>query len=449
MVVWRFMSTAGPCPISTAVKWTICAVAAMGFLFDIYVVLVGPLILQPALIDLGHMRPGTPEYRDWAGYLFWIPPLVGGFCGLWGGYLADRFGRRRILTYSILVYAFSATASGLAATVPTLLLFRTLSFAGTCVEFVAAVAWLAEIFDDPKTREAVLGYTQAFSSLGGVLTAGVFYAANRWGLAMPTIYGTHAAWRYALIAGVAPAIPLAIIRPFLPESPQWEHQRIQGILQRPSIGELFNPKFRRVTIVTALLFACAYGAAFGTIQQSPQITPGLREVAQLAPAARGQAISSVQASQETGGLAGRIVLAALALVIVSRRRLLRMFLIPGLALVPVVFLYMATHSLEAFRIGIFLAGFTTVAQLTFWGNYLPRVYPVHLRGTGEGFAANVGGRMLGTSAALATTHLAALMPGGSPSARLTHAATAVGIGVYALAIALTFVLPEPPEKLPE
>ncbi len=144
----------------------------MGFLFDIYVVLVGPLILQPALTELGHMKPGTPEYRDWAGYLFWIPPLVGGFCGLWGGYLADRLGRRRILTYSILVYAFSATASGLAASVPSLLLFRTLSFAGTCVEFVAAVAWLAELFSDPKTREAVLGYTQAFSSLGGVLTAG-------------------------------------------------------------------------------------------------------------------------------------------------------------------------------------------------------------------------------------------------------------------------------------
>ena len=148
-------------------------------------------------------------------------------------------------------------------------------------------------------------------------------------------------------------------------------------------------------------------------------------------------------------MAGRIVLAALALIVVSRRRLLRMFLIPGLAIVPIVFLYMATHSLEMFRIGIFFAGFTTVAQLTFWGNYLPRVYPVHLRGTGEGFAANVGGRMLGTSAALATTHLAAWMPGISPSARLTHAATIVGIAVYTLALGLTFLLPEPPVELPD
>jgi hypothetical protein len=443
------MSGTGPQAISNALKWTICAVAAMGFLFDIYVVLVGPLILQPALTELGHLKVGTPEYRDWAGYLFWIPPLAGGFCGLWGGYFADLFGRRRILTWSILIYAFSATASGLATHLETLLLFRTLAFAGTCVEFVAAVAWLAELFPDPTTREAVLGTTQAFASVGGILTAGVFYAANRWGAALPVIYGEHEAWRYLLIAGVAPAIPLALIRPFLPESPQWEHQRVLGILERPSVRELFSPQFRRVTIVSALLFACAYGAAFSMNQQSPQITPGLPGVAQMKPSARGQAISSVQGTQEFGGLAGRIVVAALALMVVSRRRLLRMFLIPGLALIPIVFLYTATHSLELFRVGMFCTGFTTVAQLTFWGSYLPRVYPVHLRGTGEGFAANVGGRMLGTSTALITTHLAALMPGNSPSARLAHAAAAVGMGVYALALGLTFLMPEPPAKLPE
>ena len=47
----------------------------------------------------------------------------------------------------------------------------------------------------------------------------------------------------------------------------------------------------------------------------------------------------------------------------------------------------------------------TIAQFSFWGNYLPRVYPTYLRGTGESFAANVGGRMIGTSAALLTTQL--------------------------------------------
>src|SRR4029077_20913591 len=97
------MSDAGSRPISAFIKWTIWAMAALGFLFDIYEVLVGPLILQPALLELGNLQPGTQEYRDWAGYLFWFPPLAGGFCGLWGGYLTDRLGPRRVLTFSILL----------------------------------------------------------------------------------------------------------------------------------------------------------------------------------------------------------------------------------------------------------------------------------------------------------------------------------------------------------
>src|SRR5262249_31178931 len=242
-----------------------------GFLFDIYSILVGPLILQPALMELGKLRPGTPEYRDWAGYLFWIPPLAGGFFGLIGGYLTDRFGRRRILVWSIMLYTLSAVAAGYAATLETLLLWRTLSFIGVCVEFVAAVAWLAELFPEPKTREAVLGWTQAFSSLGGVCVSGANYLANHYALSLPAIYNGHAALRYTLISARLPAIPLAIIRPFLPESPQWERLRETGRLKRPSFGELFQPAYRKTTIVTALLFACGYGAAFGAIQQAPQI----------------------------------------------------------------------------------------------------------------------------------------------------------------------------------
>jgi MFS family permease len=433
--------------ISTFLKWTICGMAALGFLFDIYEILVGPLILQPALAELGGLQPGTPRYREWAGNLFWFPPLIGGFCGLWGGYLTDLLGRRRVLTWSIWLYTGAALAAGLATSLEALLLFRILAFAGVCVEFVAAVAWLAELFPEPRMREAVIGYTQVFSSLGGLVVSVAFYLANRFGEHLPAIYGAHAPWRYTLIFGLGAAIPLAVIRPFLPESPQWRQKRAEGTLKRPSVAHLFRPEFRRTTVVTFLLFACGYGAAFGTIQQNPQVTPGLAEVAALSPAERGQAVAGVQASQEVGGLAGRMLAAALGLWIVSRRALLRVFLIPGLLITPAVFTYTATHSLDAFRVGIFFAGITTVAQLNFLGNYLPRVYPVYLRGTGEGFAANVGGRMVGTSAAFVVTHLAAVMPGSSAATNLAFAAATVGVFVYALALVLTFWLPEPPAKL--
>jgi hypothetical protein len=102
------------------------------------------------------------------------------------------------------------------------------------------------------------------------------------------------------------------------------------------------------------------------------------------------------------------------------------------------------------RIGIFAAGLLTVAQFSFWGNYLPRMYPTHLRGTGESFAANIGGRMIGTSAALLTTQLANIMPGGSAPVKLAYSAAAVALLVYGVGFIFSFFLPEPREgKLPD
>jgi hypothetical protein len=101
-----------------------------------------------------------------------------------------------------------------------------------------------------------------------------------------------------------------------------------------------------------------------------------------------------------------------------------------------VFLFPATDNLELLKWGIFAVGLLTVAQFSFWGNYLPRVYPTHLRGTGESFAANVGGRMAGTFMAVVTAQLSTVMP-------LAYAAACVGFAVYALGFFASFWLPEP------
>src|SRR5262249_45189116 len=98
---------------------------------------------------------------------------------------------------------------------------------------------------------------------------------------LPAIHGAHEAWRYTLISGVLPALPLILIRPFLPESPAWQQKKEAGTLKRPSFAQLFRVPFNRTTLVTAALFACGYGAAFGAIQMTPQMVPGL--VPELAP----------------------------------------------------------------------------------------------------------------------------------------------------------------------
>jgi MFS family permease len=469
----------------TATHWLICAIAAIGFAFDIYELLMLPLILKPALLALGGvdangaplLTPGSPAFTSWARTLFFLPAICGGIFGLLGGYLTDRFGRRRILTYSILLYACSAFAAGFATSLTQLLICRCLVFVGVCVEFVAAVAWLAELFPNPLQREKVLGYTQAFSSLGGMLVAIMNRLAAGYALSLPAIHGNHEAWRYTLISGVIPALPLILIRPFLPESPEWERKRQAGLLKRPSIAELFAPGLIRTTVVTTLMVAASYGIAFGAIQQLPQILgapqTGHQQILAVGQAARDKAMAQAESEkkplppdaklkaiagnatdeaiagvltwQEIGGLVGRIAFAMCAGIIVSRRMLFRMFQIPSLILVPLLFWWMSTNlqadSLQWIRIGIFAAGFFTVAQFSFWGNYIPLVFPLHLRGTGESFAANIGGRILGTAAAWLTITFAQSTP---PNAARIAATAAIVAGGYAVVgLLLSFFLPEP------
>lgn len=427
----------------TVTEWTICAVASIGFAFDIYELLMLPLIVRPALTELLGTEVGSPEYRMWAQLLFYVPALCGGVFGLLGGYLTDRFGRRRILVWSILLYAFSALAAGFSRSPGMLLFFRCTTFIGVCVEFVAAVAWLAELFRQPRLREAVLGYTQAFSSLGGFMVTGAYFLAVRYAELLPPIFGEHTPWRYTLISGVIPALPLLVIRPFLPESPAWQERKMAGTLRRPSFAELFQGRLGFVTAITTLMFACSYGAAFGALQQVPQIVPGLPELRDATRSVQQEQVSAVQLFQEVGGLTGRLIFAWLAVRIVGRRLLLRLFQIPGLIVVPVVFLYAATYDLTLLKWGVFLVGVLTIGQFSFWGNYLPRMYPVHLRGTGESFAANVGGRMIGTSAAALTLGISGFMPAEAFPTQLAYAAAGVGFTMFAVGTIACFWLPEP------
>ncbi len=528
----------------TTVQWLICIIAAIGFAFDIYELLMLPLIVQPGLQELIGAVPGSPEFQMWTSRLFYWPAICGGLFGLLGGYLTDRLGRRRILAWSILIYAVGAFLSGFSTTPGMLLFFRCLVFIGVCVEFVAAVAWLSELFPDPRRRERIIGYTQAFSSIGGLLVAVANGLCIDLAARLPSIdlfgwFGNaiknhHAPWRYTLMTGLIPALPLIVIRPFLPESPAWMEKRAAGALRRPSLGALFTPELRRTTVITTAMFAMAYGAAFGAIQHVPRMVPGLPEVKAQAQEASRQAAqgkpeaqraraaaqagrltmqavaAKVTKVQELGGLLGRAVMAALIVSLVMQGalhfrtlllwavavawtllevlgnfsgtagdhlarlalsvaggflaaglvyglvralqkavkptfgNLIRTFQIPGLVIMGVTFAYAAVTGLTALNIGMFLAGFFTVAQFNFWGNYLPRAYPLHLRGTGESFAANIGGRLVGTSFAWLTATLATTSNAAQAPARLAYTAAAVGVGVYVVGFILSFFLPEPP-----
>jgi len=542
----------------TTTQWLIITIAAIGFLFDTYELLMTPLVGVPAIAELLQVPANNPLVTQWMGNMLWLSALCGGVFGLLGGWLIDRFGRKRIMAASIFVYSLSPVAAALSTSLGWFIFFRCTTFIGVCVEFVAAITWLAELFPDPRRKKIVLGSTQAFASVGGLLVTAVsFWVGNHANelpaLPLPEIFSAHAAWRYTLFTGLIPAVLIAFLLPFVPESQIWRERRQTGTLKRPSFGELFAPELRRVTLVSALLSACAYAAAFGALQLTPlRVAPGLPELAAQRAALRPLQIEAsqlntnllgvmpaflqaekdvpglaelaaqraktriaqraarkadnkellatlgarfsqletnlvqlteskpdakkavverekilkllgdnrelqdplnkavkdrgdkIQMFQELGGLTGRILLAVLLLVAITRRNLLRLFLVPGLFLFPVTYWVLYHQSAPAMQLGIFFCGLMVVSQFSYFGEYLPKVFPLHLRGTGGSFATNVGGRMIGTSAAFLTANWIAPMVGAKTTFdSVAIAAGIVGTSVFIIALVATFFLPEP------
>src|SRR5947209_18209413 len=138
---------------------------------------------------------------------------------------------------------------------------------------VAAVTWLAELFEDKRTREQVIGWTLATASLGGLLVTEAYtliVEAARTGhlpnLPFPPGHvPDNVAWRFTLLTGLIPGAAILLLMPFVPESLVWKRKKQEGTLRRPRFAELFSPGLIRTTLVTTILSACGYAAAFGAI----------------------------------------------------------------------------------------------------------------------------------------------------------------------------------------
>ncbi len=486
--------------MSPIVRALVIAIAAVGFLFDTYELLMFPVIGGSAVSELKHVEVTSPVVREWAGRMLWIAALCGGTFGLMGGWFIDRFGRKTVMTVAIMAYSISPLCAAFSSDLWTLILFRCTTFIGVCVQVVAAVTWLAELFTDKRTREMVIGWTLATASVGGILVTETYKAIveeGRAGRLPDSFLGFHfpeghnpnnLAWRFTLLTGLIPGALILLMLPFVPESMAWRERKRAGTLQRPSFGKLFAPTLRRTTIVTTILSACGYAAAFGALQMTPIfIAPGLPDIVEkgkpikaeiaalqarikaLPPDQKAEAAElkkqvvdkqkalsgmtnarrgDIQRWQEIGGLTGRIILAVL-LVFVPSRLLLRIFLIPGIVLFPLAYGKLVVGPYVTFATAIFFCGLLTVAQFSYLSEFLPRVFPLHLRGTGGSFATNVGGRMIGTMAATLNTEWLSTVFSGTQPMKVASAAAVIGGTAYLIAFVTSFWLPQPPAEAHE
>src|SRR5262249_20130853 len=155
--------------------------------------------------------------------------LLGAACGgLVFGWIGDRFGRVKAMTWSILCYSVFTALCYFAAQPWQLGVFRFVAALGMGGEWALGVALIMEVWPEEK-RPLMAGLIGAAANLGYAVIAII-------AICFPI---TQNSWRWVMVVGAAPALLTFFIRLFVPESKKWEAS-VQLAPSHP-VREIFGP----------------------------------------------------------------------------------------------------------------------------------------------------------------------------------------------------------------
>ncbi|MGB7362442.1 MAG: sugar porter family MFS transporter [Rhodococcus sp. (in: high G+C Gram-positive bacteria)] len=148
--------------------------------------------------------------------------LLGCAAGAWfAGGLADRWGRKKVMMLGSALFIISSIGSGLAFSVPDLMLWRVLGGLGIGIASVIAPAYIAEI--SPARMRGSLASLQQLAITIGIFAALLSDAvlANTADGASNDLWMGLEAWRWMFLVGVIPAIVYGVLAMLIPESPRY------------------------------------------------------------------------------------------------------------------------------------------------------------------------------------------------------------------------------------
>ena len=206
----------------TRTIWTIIVLLGFGMFFELYDLLFSAYV-APSLVKSGVLTAQTRGLFGATGVASFIAALFTGlFIGtLLCGFLADRFGRRAIFTWSLLWYSAANIMVALQHDAAGLNFWRLISGVGLGVEIVTIGAYLSELA--PKAiRGRAFAVNQA---IGFVCVPFVSFLA--WLLVPRAPLGLEG-WRWVVLIGALAAPVVVFLRRGLPESPRWlaKHGRL-------------------------------------------------------------------------------------------------------------------------------------------------------------------------------------------------------------------------------
>jgi MFS family permease len=295
--------------------------------------------------------------------------------GIGFGWFADRFGRVRALTVSMLVYSVATALCGLTQTATQLMLCRSVLGLGMGGEWAAGAALVAEMWP-AQHRAKALALVQSSWAVGYALAAAVV------AVVMP-----HFGWRAVFSVGIAPALLTLWLRRSLREPEAWREIKSE----KPPIRSLFRGTLGYGVLICATMNAAALFGSWGLFTWVPRFLS--------APSVEGgRGLGIVQTSawtivMEIGAFLGYVIFGYLA-DRYNRKYTYISFLVVAALVVPVFALVRNPNAL--FFMGP-LVGFFGTGYYSGFIVITSELFPTSLRGSAMGFVYNIG-RVTGAAA---------------------------------------------------
>jgi MFS family permease len=345
-----------------------------GWVFDFYDLILYTFLMIPIKKELGFSDVQV-------SFILGASLAATAVGGVIFGFLSDKYGRKKVLQWTILTYSIGTFLSGFSGSILMLLIFRIITGLGVGGEWGTGQTYIGETFP-PKMR----GRYGAFMQTGAPI-----------GIALASIIGGYLApeigWRLCFFVSILPAILVMLIRKHLPESDIWEERQKlvgEGLLSKEElINEksnkflaLFSKEHRKYFILALVLAIFDMSAYWFTYSWMPGY---LHEQRQFTMAKSALFILITQ----TGGFLGYFTFGFVADKFGRRPAysVYSVLMAAGLILITLLWDVIIVYNILILAC-MFLVGFGT-GMFGGYGPLFSELFPTKIRGTAMGTAFNL------------------------------------------------------------
>ena len=211
-----------------------------GWVFDFYDLVLFTFLIAPIQASLGFSA-------EMLSLCLGISLFATGLGGIIFGALGDKYGRRKVLQWTIIIYSIGTCLCAFTWSFYSLVLFRFITGLGVGGEWATGQIYISETF--PDNLRAKYG---AFMQSGAPV--GVILASIVGGLVTPII-----GWRLTFLVSIIPAIMVIFIRRYLKESDVWINNKDQYVNKNiiQEFKELISIEHRKIFLISLIL--CIFG----------------------------------------------------------------------------------------------------------------------------------------------------------------------------------------------